>query len=474
MMIIVGNPLVCATGKYPNCHGITLMPMSMNLNNTEDALPSGRPKTHKMAIVFGLSLGCLCLIVLGFGLFIWWRHKNNPQAFFDLKGATIAGVGLVILVVIIFNQKKCLNVIQRKIFKKPGSSLDCKVENFISSNSFLAPKRYNFSEVKKITNSFQNKLGQGGFGVVYKAILQDGRHVAVKVISNSTRCGEEFLNEVASISKTSHVNIVSLLGFCYERNKKALIYEFMSNGSLDKFIYKKGSPDAICTLDWNVLYKIAIGVARGLEYLHRGCNTKILHFDIKPQNILLDEEFCPKICDFGLAKLCKKKESNVSLVGTRGTIGYIAPEVFSRTFGGVSHKSDVFSYGMLIIEMVGGRKNYASGGSHSSEMFFPDWIYKDVEHGNIPANCFVNTKEENDMVLKMALISLWCIQTHPSDRPSMSKVVDMFEGPLHSIPNPPKPVLYYPQKETLSNPDISSSDIHETNSLTIQEFVPLD
>ncbi|CAJ2651489.1 unnamed protein product [Trifolium pratense] len=170
-------------------------------------------------------------------------------------------------------------------------------------------------------------------------------------------------------------------------------------GSLDKFILNRGFSDAtICSLDWNTTYQIAIGIARGLEYLHQGCVSRILHLDIKPQNILLDENFCPKISDFGLAKICQRNDSVVSILGTRGTIRYIAPEVFSRTYGGVSHKSDVYSYGMLILEMIGGRKNYDTGGSCTSEMYFPDWIYKDLEQGNNLENCLANSDEENDTV----------------------------------------------------------------------------
>ncbi|XP_061338296.1 LEAF RUST 10 DISEASE-RESISTANCE LOCUS RECEPTOR-LIKE PROTEIN KINASE-like 2.4 [Gastrolobium bilobum] len=363
-------------------------------------------------------------------------------------GASIAGV------------VTCIGFIS--IVEKRRKFLDHNVEDFLESHDFLAPKRYSYSEVKRITNSFRDKLGQGGYGVVYKASLPDGRHVAVKVISESKGNGEEFINEVASISRTSHVNIVSLLGFCSEMNKRALIYELMPNGSLDKFIYKSDSPNAICNLDWNTLHQIAIGIARGLEYLHRGCSARILHLDIKPQNILLDEDFCPKISDFGLAKLCQKKDSIVPLSGTRGTIGYIAPEVFSRLYGGVSHKSDVYSYGMLVIEMIGGRKNYESGGSQASEMYFPDWIYKDLEQGNIPASCLAISEEEKDMVRKITLVSLWCIQPYPSNRPSMSKVVEMLEGPLDLVPFPPKPGLISPQRPPLQISDISSG----TNSMT--------
>ncbi|PNX90998.1 serine/threonine protein kinase [Trifolium pratense] len=137
------------------------------------------------------------------------------------------------------------------------------------------------------------------------------------------------------------------------------------------------------------------------------------------------------------------------MLGTRGTIGYMAPEVFSRAFGGVSYKSDVYSYGMLIIEMIGGRKNYDTGGSCTSEMYFPDWIYKDLEQGNTHLNCSTIAEEENDMVRKITLVSLWCIQTNPSDRPPMNKVIDMLLGPLSSVSYPPKPVLFSPERPPL-------------------------
>jgi len=136
---------------------------------------------------------------------------------------------------------------------------------------------------------------------------------------------EDFINEVASMSQTSHVNIVSLLGFCYEGSKRAIVYEFLENGSLDQFMSRNKS----LTQDVTTLYGIGLGIARGLEYLHYGCKTRIVHFDIKHQNILFDGNLCPKVSDFGLAKLCEKRESVLSLMDTRGTIGYIAPEVFS-------------------------------------------------------------------------------------------------------------------------------------------------
>ncbi|KAL7260448.1 hypothetical protein ACSBR1_006166 [Camellia fascicularis] len=149
----------------------------------------------------------------------------------------------------------------------------------------------------------------------------------------------------------------------------------MPNGSLERFIYDRNS-STFRQLGRETLYQIAVGIARGLQYLHRGCNMQIFHFDIKPHNVLLDEDFCPKISDFGLAKLCPQKDSIISLLGTRGTTGYIAPEVFCRSFGGVSHMSDVYSYGMMILEMVGGRKNIDDGVDQTTELYFLHWIYK--------------------------------------------------------------------------------------------------
>ncbi|XP_068503291.1 LEAF RUST 10 DISEASE-RESISTANCEUS RECEPTOR-LIKE PROTEIN KINASE-like 2.5 [Phaseolus vulgaris] len=302
-----------------------------------------------------------------------------------------------------------------------------------------------------MTNSFKVKLGQGGFGAVYEGKLPTGSPVAVKLLNESKGNGEDFINEVLSISRTFHVNIVTLLGFCLEGRKKALIYEFMANGSLDKFIYKKGLV-SIVSLSWDNLYQISIGIARGLEYLHRGCNTKILHFDIKPHNILLDENFCPKISDFGLAKLCVMNESIISMSDARGTMGYLAPEMWSRNFGRVSQKSDVYSYGMMLLEMVGGRKNINVEVSRTSEIYFPHLAYKRLELDNdVRSNEVINT-EENAISKRMTIVGLWCIQTLPNDRPTMTRVIDMLEGNMNFLETPPKPLFSSPTRsETQSS-----------------------
>ncbi|KAL1536929.1 non-specific serine/threonine protein kinase [Salvia divinorum] len=359
-----------------------------------------------------------------------------------LLGVSLGILGLLMSVIIYYVRRQRGWCNQSQANKQ---SLD----KFVLNHGYMAPKRYSYNEIKRITKSFTEKLGQGGYGVVYKGKLPDGQLVAVKVLKNTHDNVEEFVNEVASISRTSHVNIVNLLGFCYERNKKALVYEFMPNKSLDKFIHKSQSADPNCSLGWRKMYEIAVGVAQGLEYLHRGCNTRIVHFDIKPQNILLDEDFCPKISDFGLAKLCVKKQSMISMLGTRGTIGYIAPEVFSRNFGVVSHKSDVYSYGIMLLRMAETGTNVETKSSQSSEHYFLEEIYEHVVVQNEKIHALM-TEEEEEVVRKMLMVGFWCTQTAPLDRPSMNKVVDMLQGNLQSIQIPPMPFLLSSPKPQFS------------------------
>ncbi|KAJ6861325.1 hypothetical protein NC651_037416 [Populus alba x Populus x berolinensis] len=372
--------------------------------------------------------------------------------------ATVTILTLTVIAICLTTRKGSFSAVKAIPFRLKKSQHGSRVETFMMDYHSLTPKRYSYSDIKKITTSFVNTLGEGGFGKVYKGKLPDnGRLVAVKVLKESRDDGEEFMNEVASISRTSHVNVVTLLGFCYERNKRALIYEFMPNGSLDSFISHKGSPHTKCRLEWEKLYEIAVGIARGLEYLHRGCNTRIVHFDIKPHNILLDEDFCPKISDFGLAKLCKSKVSKISMIGARGTIGYIAPEVFCRSFGGITYKSDVYSYGMMVLEMVGQSEDFDMGSLETNELYFPDWFYMYLDPGEISTFHGDTTEEEKEIVKKMILVGLWCIQAIPSHRPSMTKVVEMFEGSLQSLQIPPRPSLSSPRRSAQDHSSTVSS-----------------
>ncbi|KAJ0434616.1 putative glycerophosphodiester phosphodiesterase, protein kinase RLK-Pelle-LRK10L-2 family [Helianthus annuus] len=318
---------------------------------------------------------------------------------------------------------------------------DKNIEAFVMHYGSLSTKRYKYDDIKKMTNKFKVKLGQGGFGQVFKGKLSNDRLVAVKVLNSSKENGQEFINEVASIGRTAHVNIVTLLGFCFDNKKRALVYEYMPNGSLEKFIHNKAQ------MGVKKLYEIALGVAYGLDYLHRGCNTRILHLDIKPHNILLDEDFCPKIADFGLAKLYSRKESIVSMLEARGTIGYIAPEIYNKNFGGVSHKSDVYSYGMLLLDMVGGRKNIDAvvGSGRNSEIYFPDWIYNRLHNDDFLLDNLTTT-EENDYARKLTIVGLWCIQPAPNQRSSIDKVVEMLEGRMDALEVPPKPIFSSPPR----------------------------
>ncbi|KAK2635227.1 hypothetical protein Ddye_030019 [Dipteronia dyeriana] len=360
---------------------------------------------------------------------------------------TMTGIGILIILALCF--KKRLSSDNSTVFWKKKCKDYRNIEAFLRNYGSLAPKRYNYSDIKRMTNSFKHKLGEGGFGGVYKGKLLDGRNVAVKVLNGLKGNGEDFINEVASIGRTSHVNIVGLFGYCFESQGRALIYEFVPNGSLEKFIYEKYSTNK--QLKWDKLYQIALSIARGLEYLHRGCSTRILHFDIKPHNILLDEDFCPKISDFGLAKICPRKESIVSMTGARGTVGYIAPELFCRHFGEVSHKSDVYSYGMMVLEMVGGRKNVDDGVCRTSEIYFPYWVYERLELDEELELQGIENEEDNECVRKMIIVSLWCIQTSPSSRPAMSRVVEMLEGSLDSFQFPPKPFISSPRSEAVDS-----------------------
>ncbi|RVW22883.1 Rust resistance kinase Lr10 [Vitis vinifera] len=249
-------------------------------------------------------------------------------------------------------------------FHRRHLSLDDSIEEFLRSHKNLQPIKYSYSDIKKMTHNFANKLGQGGFGSVYKGKLRSGRIVAVKVLVMSKANGQDFINEVATIGRIHHVNVV------------------------------------------------ALGVGRGIEYLHQGCDMQILHFDIKPHNILLDEDFTPKVSDFGLAKLYSTDESMVSLTAARGTLGYIAPELF-----------------------------YKNIGAHSSQIYFPSWIYDRYDQGdNIDLGDA--TEDEKKLVRKMVIVALWCIQLKPIDRPSMSKALEMLEGEVELLEMPPKPTLY--------------------------------
>ncbi|KAL2504890.1 PR5-like receptor kinase [Abeliophyllum distichum] len=319
--------------------------------------------------------------------------------------------------------------------------MDETLEDFLRSQNNLMPIKYTYFEVKKMTNNFKDKLGEGGYGTVFKGKLRSGPFVAIKIMANSVANDREFISEVVTIGRINHVNVVQLVGFCIEGSKRALIYEYMPNGSLDKYVFPQDR--AIC-LSYKQMFEISLQVARGIDYLHWGCQVKILHFDIKPHNILLDENFNPRISDFGLAKLYSTDDSAVTLTAARGTMGYMAPELFYQNIGRVSHKADIYSFGMLLMEMAGRRKALNPFADSLSQINFPSWIYDQFNEGK-DLEIRDATQEEKNMTKKMIVAALWCIQMKPGNRPSMNKVLEMLEGNVELLSMPPKPFLAPPE-----------------------------
>lgn len=340
------------------------------------------PKGRKKLIVTGICLGSLFLILAIFALY--WVYKSD----------------------------------------KVERANQIKIEKFLEDYKALKPARYTYADIKRITDQFKDKLGQGSYGTVFKGKLSSEIFVAVKVLQNSKGNGEEFINEVGTMGRIHHINVVRLVGYCADGYRRALVYEFLPNDSLEKFI--SSEKNKYLFLGWQKLQDIAVGIAKGVEYLHQGCDQRILHFDIKPHNILLDQNFTPKIADFGQAKLCSKDQSIVSITMARGTKGYIAPEVFSRNFGNVSYKSDVYSFGMLLLQIVGGTKNTDVQVENTDMTNFPEWIYNQLKREEEIIG--IKETEVGDIARKLAIVGLWCIQWHPVDRPSMKVVVQMLEG----------------------------------------------
>lgn len=329
-----------------------------------------------------------------------------------------------------------------RYFKKKGDD-QVRLEKFLKDYAALKPTRFTYADIERITDRFKHKLGEGAHGTVYKGKLSTEIEVAVKLLNNLDVDGKDFINEMGTMGKIHHINVVRLLGFCADGCHRALVYDFFPNGSLIKYI---SSPDNKETfLGWSKLQQISLSIAKGIEYLHQGCDYRILHFDINPNNVLLDQNFTPKISDFGLAKLCSKNQSMVSMTAARGTLGYIAPEVLSRNFGNVSYKSDVYSYGMLILEMVGGKKN-VDANQETLQVLYPEWIHNMIEGTNIVS--YIEDEADIRIAKKLAIVGLWCIQWHSVNRPSMKMVIQMLEGEIESLKVPPIPFDFTTSKST--------------------------
>ncbi|XP_039684346.1 G-type lectin S-receptor-like serine/threonine-protein kinase At1g11330 isoform X2 [Medicago truncatula] len=321
---------------------------------------------------------------------------------------------------------------------------------------------YDFEKLETATNSFDygNMLGKGGFGPVYKGILEDGQEIAVKRLSKASGQGiEEFMNEVVVISKLQHRNLVRLLGCCVERGEQMLVYEFMPNKSLDVFIF---DPLQKKNLDWRKRSNIVEGIARGIMYLHRDSRLKIIHRDLKASNVLLDGDMIPKISDFGLARIVKGGEDDeANTKRVVGTYGYMPPEYAME--GLFSEKSDVYSFGVLLLEIVSGRRNtsfYHSEDSLSLVGFaWKLWLEENIISLIDPEvwdACFESS------MLRCIHIGLLCVQELPKERPSISTVVLMLINEIRHLPPPGK--VAFVHKQNSKSTTESSQKRHQSNS----------
>ncbi|CAO1942583.1 unnamed protein product [Urochloa humidicola] len=299
---------------------------------------------------------------------------------------------------------------------------------------------FSYRDLQFVTKNFSEKLGGGAFGSVFKGSLPDATPVAVKKLEGVRQGEKQFRAEVSTIGTVQHVNLIRLLGFCSERRtRRLLVYEHMPNGSLDRHLFGDASSTV---LRWETRYQIALGIARGLEYLHEKCRDCIIHCDIKPENILLDEAFVPRVADFGLAKLMGRDFSRV-LTTMRGTVGYLAPEWIGGA--AVTAKADVFSYGMMLFEIVSGRRNVGhrddEGGDGAAVDFFPATAASMLMAGGDVRGAVdgrIAGEADKDEVERACKVACWCVQDNESMRPSMGMVVQVLEG-LVDVNVPPIP-----------------------------------
>ncbi|XP_077222485.1 rust resistance kinase Lr10-like [Tasmannia lanceolata] len=385
------------------------------------------------------------------------QSANDTMKWFTIAAIVTSIVGTVATVAIVFAIINCLRktgtAIPEKFYKyasipmsPPEPSYDTDafsdgqieagtIERFIKGMVRERPIRFSAQQLASFTKNYAVKLGSGGYGDVYKGELPDGVLVAVKVLNRKLDKGVEgqFMAEVGTIGRVHHINLVRLYGFCFDATMKALVYEFMENGSLDKLLFSE-----VRKIEWEKLYEIAIGTAKGIAYLHEECQQRIIHYDIKPGNVLLDTNFNPKVADFGLAKLCDRENTHVSMSVFRGTPGYAAPELWTPF--PITHKCDVYSFGVMLFEIVGRRRN-VDDNLTESQQWFPRWVWQKYDKGELRemvAHCGID-ENDREKAERMTMVALWCVQYSPEARPPMSSVVKILEGGAEIFMPPPNP-----------------------------------
>ncbi|KAL3535823.1 hypothetical protein ACH5RR_004284 [Cinchona calisaya] len=363
------------------------------------------------------------------------------KTFFLICGADIAAILAVFAIVFIrrrFNNRRKLLETQ---LVSEGREL--RIEYSFLRKVAGVPTKFRYKELEDATDGFRSLLGRGASASVFKGILNDGTPVAVKRIVGDERGEKEFRSEVAAIASVQHVNLVRLLGYCsVPTGPRFLVYEFVHNGSLHNWIFprkqsqlERGRIRGGC-LSWDHRCRVALHVAKALAYLHHDCRSCVLHMDLKPENILLDERYNAVVSDFGLSKLMGKEESRI-VTTIRGTRGYLAPEWILEN--GVSEKCDVYSFGMILLEIIGGRRNICvtneDGNDNKTKKKFECFakiVIEKLKEGKIMEIVDRRLAQaggvDETMVRRLVCVALWCIQDKPKIRPSMAVVVEMFEG----------------------------------------------
>ncbi|KAL2970829.1 hypothetical protein AAZX31_15G161000 [Glycine max] len=396
------------------------------------------------------------------------QHKSGSSLFYILGGLVVLAIVLIFLYVVWKRIKRPAQTMtvaskEHQEFGKHNESAEV-MKMIFSSNQQSGSKEFfsgnlrtiscfDYQTLKKATENFHpdNLLGSGGFGPVYQGKLVDGRLVAVKKLAlNKSQQGEkEFLVEVRTITSIQHKNLVRLLGCCVDGPQRLLVYEYMKNRSLDLFIH--GNSDQF--LNWSTRFQIILGVARGLQYLHEDSHQRIVHRDIKASNILLDDKFHPRIGDFGLARFFPEDQAYLS-TQFAGTLGYTAPEYAIR--GELSEKADIYSFGVLVLEIICCRKNTEH--TLPSEMqYLPEYAWKLYENARILDIVDPKLREhgfvEKD-VMQANHVAFLCLQPHAHLRPPMSEIVALLTFKIEMVTTPMRPAFLdrRPRKDDENHP----------------------